>query len=184
MRLPLSVVLLVASSVGLQLTSGVQQGGDSIAYQDNLGVNEADSGDLYTRMMESFATSLVKDHRKRRAFTTFFQAWKALLKTTFAFRKTFDTKIPEKTFLKIGSLDDAVSDFYSLGPSKISNRPGLGLQGIVDDKVLVYLRYPDNFPPTIGLMDAKNAPRMIVYFENVAKAKSSVRDLNMYTFRQ
>ena len=125
-------------------------------------------------------------------------AWKALIKTTFASLKTSHDNIPTKTFLKIGSIDDAVADFYSLGPTRIRKVPGLGMAGRVNDEIEVFLNAPDHLPPSIYLMDTKSAralniktdlnmatSRMIFYFKDKTEARSTMQhDWNWFTFRQ
>ena len=44
------------------------------------------------------------------------RAWKRVLNGAFVIKNDFTSV---KLFQKIGTLDDAIEDFYSLGPSKI-----------------------------------------------------------------
>ena len=187
------LVLLLVSGVGLQFAAGAPL--SPKAYKANTQYRKPDA---VVDGKRSFNAHAVNHYRNKRAFSPFMNAWKALIKTTFAFQKTFHDNIPTKTFLKIGSIDDAIADFYSLGPTRIRKAPGLGMAGRVNDEVEVFLNAPDHLPPSIYLMDTKTAgalnvktdlnmatSRMIFYFKDMAEARSTMpHSWNLFNFRQ
>ena len=163
-----------------------------------------EGGDTFPATEQDNTRQTMLGHRMKRAFTTFspfLKAWRAILKTTFAVsKKQMYEDIPETTFLKIGSIDDAIDDFYSLGPTRIINSE-YGLQGIVDDQVLVLLKPPEGKmeAPVMAIMDStfsrKDYPsidrnvnivgvRIVHYFESKSEAKTLMRNWDTYRFRQ
>ena len=94
--------------------------------------------------------------RQKRGVSAFFRAWKRLLRTTIGFQTVYANIgggfIQGKKYLKVGSLDDAIQDFHSLGPTNIEHRT-YGLSGEVGKKFIL-LR---SNPTQIGVYDM-NSP--------------------------
>ena len=178
------------------------QCGNGAPQDHSPGVDNGNTGDSYFIVEHNIAADTPTDIRKKRAFapfSPFVKAWRTLIKTTFAIQRTIYDNKQEVTFLKRGTLDNAIDDFYSLGPTSIHSSD-FGLEGFVNNQVHVILKQPTgkNYPPALGIMDTKtvmtdypidrnvniNVLRMILYFESKSKAKAILRDWDTYRLRQ
>ena len=114
--------------------------------------------------------------RHKRAMTSFAYAWVKLLKTTWGVRKINHQGFEVKEFAKIGSVEDATKDFYSLGP-KFVEEDAFGLNGQVENKFIMLTgctANPCQLPPVILLADSdspKNVIRSVSYFQTSAQAQ-------------
>ena len=112
--------------------------------------------------------------RQKRTVSVFFRAWKRLLKTTIGFQKLYNNIggvfVQGRTYLKVGSLDNARRDFHSLGPTNIEQRP-YGLSGEVGNK-LVLLRSNPTQIVVLDIDSPKLFPRAIEYRETFAEANN------------
>ena len=127
------------------------------------------------------------DDRHKRALSPFLQAFKAILKTTFGYRRMKVLGTERKMFAKVGTYDDAVADFHSLGATNIVPEK-YGLRGQVGNQVIelhtrlsVGSRIPRAILYVIDDVDAMAAygvpsttkiAREIYYFENRADTKT------------
>ena len=117
----------------------------------------------------------VNDNRRKRAVTPFnvfsIRAWKALLKTT---QGSLTLKPIGKTYVKVGTMDDAVKDFLSFRPKGIHRTDDLGsLRGDIGNRVIQIEKYEDE-PPLLTITDRSDVTqeRSIYYFKNAKEAKS------------
>ena len=189
-----SLILVLAFLATLDCGNGAPQDHPQGAYNDN-------TGDSYFIVEHNYAEDTFNDIRKKRAFapfSPFVKAWRTLIKTTFAIQRTIYDNKQEVTFLKRGTLDNAIDDFYSLGPTSIHSSD-FGLEGFVNNQVHVVLNpsYGTKETPTLTIIDTKTAlqfhpldrdvnikKRLIFYFESKSKAKDSVPDWDTYRLRQ
>ena len=189
------LTLVLAFLATLDCGNGAPQDHPQGAYNDI-------TGDSYFIVEHNYAEDTFNDIRKKRAFapfSPFVKAWRTLIKTTFAVKSSFYGDDTGVTFLKQGTLDNAIDDFYSLNPTSIHSSD-FGLEGSVNNQVHVILKQPSgkNYPPALCIMDTKtvmkdypidrnvniNAMRMIFYFESKSKAKAILRDWDTYRLRQ
>ena len=189
-----SLILVLAFLATLDCGNGAPQ-------DHSPGVDNGNTGDSYFIVEHIIAEDTFNDIRKKRAFapfSPFVKAWRTLIKTTFAVKRSFYGDDPGVIFLKQGTVDNAIDDFYSLNPTSIHSSD-FGLEGSVNNQVHVIL-FPSgkNYPPALCIMDTKtvmkdypidrnvniNAMRMIFYFESTSKAKAILRDWDMYRLRQ
>ena len=122
---------------------------------------------------------------QKRTFSSFQLAWKAILQRTLGSVKIIEGQYNRKLFIKIGSLDNAVDDFYSLGPSRIKqNDSKRVLSGLTGNQVIV-LRTAADQPPVLYVANGKTAKqifddvtntskveRAMVYVDNLEEAKA------------
>ena len=119
----------------------------------------------------------VNYNQQKRAVTPFnvfsLRAWKALLKTT---RGSITGNHFGKTYVKIGTMDDAMKDFLSFRPKGIHRTDDLGsLRGNIGNRVIQIEKngYEDD-PPLLTITARSDATqeRYIYYFKNAKEAKS------------
>ena len=124
-------------------------------------------------------------HRHKRTINTFFYNWLRIVRTTIGVERYRLDNLEAKIFFKVGSLDDAVSDFYSLNPTSIG-REGEILTGKVGNQVIV-IDSSDRVPVlnVESSHDAKHykvinrnkVTRSIMYFDNAKEAEIVLRRL-------
>ena len=136
----------------------------------------------------TFDKSMLKDDsRQKRVFPPFFQAWKALIKTTFGFRTVgVAGPLKAKVYVKVGTMDTAVTDFHSLAPTTVFRTPDGSMTGFGSDKHVIVLH---NSPNGLVMMvaDADNpklGTRMIHYYDNLADAMTQLLALKDETLPQ
>ena len=112
--------------------------------------------------------------RQKRTVSVFFRAWKRLLQTTIGFQTVYNhiggIVIQGKTYLKIGSLDDASKDFYSLRPRNVEQKQQ-GLSGEVGNKLILLRSNPTQIV-VLDIDSPKLVPRTIEYRETFAEVKA------------
>lgn len=121
--------------------------------------------------------------RCKRATKAFLQAWKQLLKTTVGFSRYY-TDVPGKghvqgkIFFKVGSMDNAVQDFYSLGPKHVAQTPD-AMKGVVGKQVVVLRTdLSGKRLPVMAVNDGrKTALRSIYYVNTPAHAQAKLGEL-------
>ena len=117
--------------------------------------------------------------RHKRATSATLRAWARLARTTQGFRwiKLKDG-FKSKTYIKIGGLQDAMEDFYSLKPTNIKNW-GSELTGIAGGQG-VKLRTPTVRYPIVRLYfgGKDNSFRTITYVETPAEVPMALRNLD------
>ena len=89
-------------------------------------------------------TISTKDHRQKRAVWSPFQrAWRAIVRSTIYGSKIHDNQFWRyKTYVKVGTFDNALADFKSLGPKMIPN-PDEGYHGLVGNNIQIILKRED-----------------------------------------
>ena len=75
--------------------------------------------------------SLGTSRRQNRAFSQFQSAWKAIRRTTYGLKRERGPGTDTRKYTKVGSMSDAIEDFYSFNPRGVQNHDGL-LLGLVD----------------------------------------------------
>ena len=125
-------------------------------------------------------------HRRKRAINTFFYNWLRIVRTTIGVGRYQIDNIDAKLFFKVGTLDDAVSDFYSLNPTSI-DRKGEFLTGKVGNQVII-IDSRHKVAPVLNVVDSgdakhykvinrNKATRQILYFGNAKEAEIAIRRL-------
>ena len=86
-----------------------------------------------------------EDHRQKRAVWSPFQkAWRAIVKSTVFGSKIHDNKEWRyKTYVKVGTLEDAFADFKSLVPKIIPNPYDPGYHGFVGNSIKISIKKED-----------------------------------------
>ena len=117
----------------------------------------------------------VNDNRRKRGVTPFnvfsLRAWKALLKTT---QGSLTLQPIGKTYVKVGTMDDAMKDFLSFRPKDIHRTDDHGsLRGNIGNRAIHIEKYEDE-PPLLTITDRSDVTheRSIYYFKNAKEAKS------------
>lgn len=181
---------IAANSVVIDIAANPDD--DASKYHKDAGTNKVIGGRTDAGEWENYSVHVNKNHRKdqrqRRAFSPFLLAWRKILKTTLGSKQYSFIGIRKKTFVKIGTLNNAVDDFYSLGPTRIQQEQG-SLNGFAGNQVirLETAIVHDRELPILYVLSGKSArvvydnpspnniERGILYAENMAWAKSLLR---------
>lgn len=130
-----------------------------VGYRDNIGVRDAFS------------------LRQKRATPSFLRAWAELLETTLGSQWVkLHGSDKVKTFVKVGTLDDAVADFKSLGPIGIKQE-GATIIGRTDDTVLRLDLPSEVGRPKLSLGTSGYDAGLIYYADNAEAAQWLLRKL-------
>ena len=178
------LLLVLMPCIAAQLADDHQV--DTGSYNGDRAITRLD-GERYTGKLEHdgfyILTQQRKGHRQKRGLISFLCAWRALLKTTLGSRVFVEHALKEKIFVKVGTLDNAVEDFYSLNPTRII-QDSHGLRGHVGNQIILL----DTHPPTMFVLDGNRArdffgvprsnkiSRGIAYFENPEDARKYLRE--------
>ena len=121
--------------------------------------------------------------RRKRAFATFLQAWRSILKTVYGSRTLTLEGKEVKLYVKVGTSDDALNDFIALNPNNVV-QDALGMRGIAGNKFIELrtLSTSGQQPPSLFVFSGrastsipgvpgKPVTRVIYYFENKDLAK-------------
>ena len=171
-----------ASTLLLVLISGLaaaDQYGDSRLYPDaddtNIFREDISPGGL-GRYRAYIAIHQTNAGRYKRGASTVLRAWGQLVKRTQGFRwiKLSDG-FKSKTFIKIGSVEDALADFYSLKPTGVK-KWGTELTGMAGNQG-VKLRTPSPKYPILRLYFGNKSVRTITYVETPGQVKMALRNL-------
>lgn len=102
------------------------------------------------------------NRRHKRGTTQFLKAMKEISKTIIGVQPGYIARRQKyehgMTYLKVGSLDDALEDFYSLGPNVIRNKP-YGLSVEIGNMALQLY----STPPQILVITPEQLPMAIAY---------------------
>ena len=124
-------------------------------------------------------SNLNNDRRQKRAFPPFFQAWKALLKTTFGFRLIGkDGLLRAKVFVKVGTKDTAIADFHSLVPKGVSKLSDGSLTGFNRKHANMIMLHPSPDDLQLIVWDLNNPKfglKVIDYVDSQAEAIGRLR---------
>ena len=100
--------------------------------------------------------------RQRRALSPFQSAWKALLRTTDRQKLARGPRVNTIKYTKVGSISDAVDDFFALKPSGIQNQGGV-LYGHVNGlRQTIILDTHSVDTPVLFLTSGKSGSKKVV----------------------
>ena len=187
--LPTSLMLSLVHCIVASNQDGVMD-----TLHGNLGSNHFGE-ETYSRDLENYRISDDTNrrrnymYRQKRTFSLFKSAWKSILKQSLGFVRIIDAdNVERKLFLKVGTIDNAVEDFYSLGPTQIKQVEDRGgLAGLVGNQVILLktadfyahpLLYVTNGKTSSSFFDIHSPnkiERAMVYVEDIADAKSLLR---------
>ena len=115
--------------------------------------------------------------RHKRGTSSILLAWTRLLRTTFGFgwvKVRGADKV--KTYVKVGTLDDAVTDFKSLGPTEYRQKENT-LFGRVGNKIVMLDVPSDAGQPKLYFGTNKIFSRLIYYVESPKEAHWLLKEL-------
>ena len=118
--------------------------------------------------------------RHKRGVLSFLRAWIRVVRSTLGFRWVkYDDHSKGKTFVKVGTEEDALADFYSLGPTAV-RREGNEITGLAGNHA-VQLETPSADMPIPILYVANKRVKTIIYAENRLQAQLALRNLPVST---
>ena len=174
MRVPTMLHVLLLSS------------GCSAADQDNDSNTfvHADDSNKFHGDISYIGARQVYTLRQKRGTTSVFRLWAELLKTTLGSRWVkFHGGNNVMTFIKVGTLDDAVKDFKLLGPTRVKQE-GNTLLGQAGDKAIELKLPSDTTRPKLYLGRNKYDSGLIYYVETPEDAQWLLRELKKMSDRQ
>ena len=144
-------------------------------------------GDIFPRDFDGYG-AYIRDRqayalRQKRGTTSVFRVWAELLKTTLGFRWVkFHGGDNVMTFIKVGTLDDAVEDFKLLGPTRVKQE-GNTLLGQAGDKAIELELPSDTTRPKLYLGRNGYDSGLIYYVETPEDAQWLLRILKKLSDR-
>ena len=145
---------------------------------------------IYPSGLERYRTYIDthhKERRQKRGTSSFRQAWLRLLKTTLGSQRVWIDGDVAKLYVKEGTLDDAIRDFYSLRPTRIVKNDE-ELTGQVGNQVIKLFQNwsPDGPRPTVfvaagedaakhGVSNTNKVTKGICYCKTPAQARATLR---------
>ena len=143
-----------------------------LATADQHGVGSSYAGDAVSKdfgVRERHANIETDKQRQRRGTSPALTAWAKLVKTTLSFRWLhYSDGSKFKTFIKIGSVDDAIADFNSLGPTRIQH-VGDAIIGKAGNQAVILLLRSSGIPRAT-LQFGNKSPRTIRYCDTREQA--------------
>ena len=140
---------------------------DQYSLSDDSTVN-----DLYDVIHAHIDASRITYPRQKRASSELVQAWVRLLKTTLgSYSGHGNTGGQGRIYVKVGTLDDATQDFYSLGPRNVKKNP-FGLNGYIGNRLVVLSTTPPRLVVYNDIRIPKLSIRIIEYHKTFAEAKA------------
>lgn len=129
MLLPTSLVFLLVSGIAACLAANEDD--ETNPHASDAATNHFSGGSGLDGIYDEIYNR--KHLREKRAFSSFQIVWRAILKTTFGFGRVVGPKSETRKYKKVGTMKEAIQDFYSLGPRGVKMEQGT-LVGFVGDR--------------------------------------------------